>query len=181
MAIIDEIEEEQNMLMAENDAMARLAAQVAKDNKAMERELAERNADPEQAYSTRQKFKADAGYVEGVYGQVQEVPAMAFSSKEFVRASDLYQAAKASPQRTTESLLTERGSTHGDFTMHARITQETKQLWHATPNWHKLTVEQKETLHMIAHKVGRILAGDPNHKDHWDDIAGYATLVSQRI
>ena len=22
---------------------------------------------------------------------------------------------------------------------------------------------------------------DPNYKDHWDDIAGYATLVAQRL
>jgi hypothetical protein len=31
---------------------------------------------------------------------------------------------------------------------------------------------------MILNKVSRILAGDPGHVDHWDDIAGYATLVA---
>ena len=30
---------------------------------------------------------------------------------------------------------------------------------------------------MIAHKIGRILAGDPSFQDHWADIAGYATLI----
>ena len=34
---------------------------------------------------------------------------------------------------------------------------------------------------MIAHKIGRILAGDPNHIDHWLDIAGYATLVAKEL
>ena len=34
---------------------------------------------------------------------------------------------------------------------------------------------------MIAHKIGRILAGNPDFKDHWDDIAGYAVLISQRV
>ncbi|WP_257617167.1 hypothetical protein [Campylobacter pinnipediorum] len=34
---------------------------------------------------------------------------------------------------------------------------------------------------MIAHKIARILAGNPNYKDHWDDIAGYATLVSKEL
>jgi hypothetical protein len=36
-------------------------------------------------------------------------------------------------------------------------------------------------LEMIAHKIGRVLAGDPNHADHWDDIAGYARLVARRV
>jgi hypothetical protein len=32
-----------------------------------------------------------------------------------------------------------------------------------------------------AHKIGRILAGNPDHKDHWDDIAGYTTLVAREL
>ena len=34
---------------------------------------------------------------------------------------------------------------------------------------------------MFAHKIGRILVGDPNHRDHWDDISGYAVLVADRL
>ena len=34
---------------------------------------------------------------------------------------------------------------------------------------------------MIACKIARILSGDPNWRDHWDDIAGYATLVAERL
>lgn len=81
----------------------------------------------------------------------------------------------------TEELLAERGKTHGDFTDTAQIIQETKDLWRMHPGWLKLSAVQRETLEMNAHKVGRILCGDPNTKDHWDDIAGYAVLVSQRI
>ena len=40
-----------------------------------------------------------------------------------------------------------------------------------------LSNEQKESLHMITHKVGRILNGDPNFIDSWRDLAGYATLI----
>jgi hypothetical protein len=36
-------------------------------------------------------------------------------------------------------------------------------------------------LEMIAHKIARILSGDPNHRDHWEDIAGYAELVVREI
>jgi len=34
---------------------------------------------------------------------------------------------------------------------------------------------------MIAHKIARIINGDPNHLDSWHDIAGYATLVEQEL
>jgi hypothetical protein len=80
-----------------------------------------------------------------------------------------------------ERLLQERGKTHGQYSDHARITQRTKSLWREHPGWAGLTFSQRETLDMIAHKVGRILSGNPNHQDHWDDIAGYSTLVSKEI
>jgi len=30
-------------------------------------------------------------------------------------------------------------------------------------------------------KLSRIIYGNYNHVDHWDDIAGYALLVADRI
>ena len=81
----------------------------------------------------------------------------------------------------TEELLEERRKTHGDFTIHAIITQSIKKCYGVVGAYENLTSPQKEALDMIAHKIGRIIAGDPNVKDHWDDIAGYAKLVSMRI
>jgi hypothetical protein len=80
----------------------------------------------------------------------------------------------------TTELLAARAKTHGEFSDHAFITQNIKYLMHATENWDNLSVSHKESLGMIASKIGRILAGDPNHRDHWDDIAGYATLAAER-
>jgi hypothetical protein len=34
---------------------------------------------------------------------------------------------------------------------------------------------------MIAHKIGRIVNGDPDHVDSWVDIAGYAQLVADEL
>ncbi len=34
---------------------------------------------------------------------------------------------------------------------------------------------------MIAHKLARICNGDPDYGDSWRDIAGYATLVADRL
>ena len=89
----------------------------------------------------------------------------------------------------TEALLEERGKTHGKFRDHARATMALKSAFAqccvdesgrggATS---KLSDVQREAVHMILHKLGRIAAGDPNFADHWDDIAGYAKLVSQDL
>lgn len=45
----------------------------------------------------------------------------------------------------------------------------------------KLAPDQQEALDMIATKIARIVNGDPNKVDHWTDIAGYATLVAERL
>lgn len=87
----------------------------------------------------------------------------------------------------TESLLAERGETHGDYRDHALYSQELKRVMgdalkdRVVRNQPPLTDTQMETLSMIAHKIGRILAGNPNFPDHWDDIAGYAKLISKEI
>jgi hypothetical protein len=44
-----------------------------------------------------------------------------------------------------------------------------------------LAADQQEALDMICHKIGRIVNGDPNYADSWVDIAGYATLVADRL
>jgi hypothetical protein len=77
--------------------------------------------------------------------------------------------------------LAERGSRYGAFPEHARITQALKDGMVVSPNWATLAPDQKEALEMIAHKIGRILNGDPNFHDSWHDIVGYAKLVADRL
>jgi hypothetical protein len=50
-----------------------------------------------------------------------------------------------------------------------------------SPNWGDLTDDKREALEMIAHKIGRILNGDPEYKDSWHDIIGYARLVEDTL
>jgi hypothetical protein len=77
-------------------------------------------------------------------------------------------------------ILEERGKRYGRFLDHARVAMDIKRAIEAhTPGG--LEDDQVEALHMIAHKMGRILAGDPNYEDSWRDIAGYATLVADRL
>lgn len=80
-----------------------------------------------------------------------------------------------------EKTLEERGSRYGQFVSHAQIAQSLKNIMQSTGNWCILADDQKECLEMIAHKIGRILNGDPNYPDNFIDIAGYSKLVADRL
>ena len=84
-------------------------------------------------------------------------------------------------KQSIDALLAERGRTHGEYADHAQVTQDLLAVMQAVPSWAGLPAIIKETLHMTAHKVGRVLTGNPFLRDHWDDTAGYSRLVSQRI
>lgn len=77
--------------------------------------------------------------------------------------------------------LQEREKRYGDFKGHAEITQSLKEVMHTSPKWADLSSEKREALEMIAHKIGRILNGDPNYHDSWHDIVGYAKLVADKL
>lgn len=81
----------------------------------------------------------------------------------------------------TKELLKQRGSTHGDFTDNSKISQEIKRVMRTGKNWEALPDVHKEALEMIAHKIGRWLSGDHMYDDNPKDIAGYATLVVERL
>ena len=78
-------------------------------------------------------------------------------------------------------VLEERGKRYGEFKEHARITQSIKRAMENSPNWYKLPDYMKEALEMNAHKIGRILNGDPFYVDSWTDVVGYAKLVEDYL
>lgn len=80
-----------------------------------------------------------------------------------------------------DETLKERGDRYGEFSEHARITQNMKRAMQDSPNWGKLPDDMKEALEMVAHKVGRILNGDPAYIDSWHDIIGYTRLVEKAL
>ena len=82
---------------------------------------------------------------------------------------------------TLDAVLNERGARYGSFIKHAVITQRLKAVMADTDNWIALNDDMVESLEMIAHKIGRILNGDPSYADSWVDIAGYAQLVADRL
>lgn len=78
-------------------------------------------------------------------------------------------------------ILTEREKRYGNFKEHARITHNIKESMYDSPNWNIISVDKREALEMIAHKIGRILNGDPDYKDSWTDIIGYAKLIEDTL
>ena len=89
---------------------------------------------------------------------------------------EVFNMSEKSENSDINSILTDREKTHGSFSTHARVTQDIKRVIDSERT-NILTDVQREALEMIAHKIGRVVAGNPNEKDHWVDIAGYATLV----
>ena len=77
--------------------------------------------------------------------------------------------------------LEERQKTHGEFADHDWISQDLCESMRQHPNFNDLSAMKKESLEMIQHKVARIINGDSGTHDHWHDIAGYATLVANRL
>ena len=78
-----------------------------------------------------------------------------------------------------QQILAARKSQHGPFWLHADFAQLLKGIAYSDAgNYSRLSAAQRESIDMILHKIARILAGNPDHIDHWDDIAGYATLVA---
>jgi hypothetical protein len=80
-----------------------------------------------------------------------------------------------------EDVLAERGKTHGPWQDNARLSQGMKEEWRRAAGWQRLSAGQREALEMIAHKIARILGGDPNLAEHWEDIGGYAELVVREL
>ena len=82
---------------------------------------------------------------------------------------------------TTDDVLAARGQRYGLFAGHAQIAQRIKRAMWECDNWINLSASQQEALEMIAHKVARVLNGDPAYVDNWTDIAGYARLVELEL
>lgn len=81
-----------------------------------------------------------------------------------------------------DSILDERSKTHGNFFDNSAYCQYLKEVF---SNYDivrgNFEAYQLEAIDMIFHKIARILSGNPDEIDHWQDIAGYALLVVKEL
>lgn len=82
---------------------------------------------------------------------------------------------------TTE--IVDRAHTYGLFKDNAAVSQALKRL--IATELAKRNVawddDQWEAMEMICTKIARLVNGDRNHVDSWEDIAGFAKLVADRL
>lgn len=88
--------------------------------------------------------------------------------------------------QSTAEVLKERGTRYGVFMHQAQIAQSLhivlEQGMKLTgKNRFDFSPDQLEAVNMIVNKLARIYNGDPHYSDSWRDIAGYATLVADRL
>lgn len=80
-----------------------------------------------------------------------------------------------------QKTIKDRTKTYGEFKDISYISQNMKIFMTVGKNWYKLTNHEREALEMIIHKIARIVNGEPNQKDSWHDIIGYAQLIEDRL
>ena len=88
--------------------------------------------------------------------------------------------------QSVAEVLEERGTRYGVFTGQARIAQSLhivlrQGMEMAGKNTFDFAPDELEAMHMIINKIARIYNGDNHYSDSWRDIAGYATLVADRL
>lgn len=76
-----------------------------------------------------------------------------------------------------KKILEEREKTHGDYENVATTAQEIKDAIHIGVTYYKAPSIMKESLDLFATKMARIVNGNFENLDHWEDIIGYAQLV----
>ena len=79
-----------------------------------------------------------------------------------------------------EDTLKERGSRYGDFSDNAELSERLLLLLRVSIGYGNLRDVHKAALNVICQKIARIVNGDPEYKDNWHDIAGYAKLAEDR-
>lgn len=79
------------------------------------------------------------------------------------------------------TILAARQDTYGDFQHVASTAQALKNVLVQGVAYGRASMEQREAIDMIASKLSRIVNGNPDYKDSWTDIIGYARLVERDL
>ena len=82
-----------------------------------------------------------------------------------------------------DAILDDRGSRYGNYLEQTKITNALLRVIDGSlrDRGKSLQPDQADALNMIVVKISRIINGDPDYADNWRDIAGYATLVAERL
>jgi len=116
-----------------------------------------------------------------VAAKFQAPRAMTYKLRKQVQEE--WQPPELVPMPDVDETLDARAMDYGKFKDGAALMQGIKRLLadHARVHDKTFADDQWEALEMIVHKIGRIVNGNPDKVDSWVDIAGYATLIADRL
>ncbi len=80
-----------------------------------------------------------------------------------------------------ETTLRRREDKYGDYRERSKLTQGLKDAMRFHDGWTRLTADKRQSLEMIQENIARIINGNPEYKDSWHDISGYAKLVADNL
>ena len=150
-------------------------------------------------YQLRKKAMDSAAQILGAFAPPEDdgTPGPSLAHEALVRADSAMRKAMQTPEQKAKrtahhfpgyvpdvnATLDARAANYGTFKDGAELMQAIKRSMAAHAAKHDKTFadDQWEALEMIVHKIGRIVNGNPNVTDHWVDIAGYATLIADRL
>ncbi len=100
----------------------------------------------------------------------------------FIRLPEIPDGKKDFKMSEVKEILIERAKTHGNVDNVGLVYRLLHKALYVGRNGNDdYSSVQELVLDSIFIKLARISCGDPNFKDHWLDIAGYATLVVREL
>lgn len=102
-------------------------------------------------------------------------------SQDKSSASGRWPECKGKEAVDVEAILEQRGEEYGEYSDIASVAQGLKINARAAVGYNRLSYDQAEAVDMVLHKLARILNGNPNHRDSWQDMIGYLKLVEERL
>ena len=111
---------------------------------------------------------------------IDDEPSLNDQYAEIEKVRQSHRTASETADPTIKETLSQRQEQYGSFEDVAMLTEQMVDVMRKG-YYGKLAYNQKMALYMICSKMARIVNGNPNHKDSWHDIAGYATLIDNEL
>jgi len=118
---------------------------------------------------------------QGFHGWAGRVDHVAGILKRYADPGTTSTSEEPATTDAVDGLISDRAKTHGDFQRNTVTAQGLKALIRSTPNWGNMPPAFQEALDMVCSKMARILHGDAEAVEHWEDMEGYPHLIVRML
>ena len=78
-------------------------------------------------------------------------------------------------------VIRSREAAHGDLAVYASLLRRFQEVARDGPNWSKVGDTHKVAIDEMLRALTGALCGDPDLRDHYDTLSGYATSAAERL